>query len=65
MIDNLPYEKVMHLEDTDIQALTLVDENLSDKQNHRAHKKHANELFKQRFHGAVNEILYWYEITRA
>ena len=65
MIDNSPHEKVMQLEDSDITALTSVDENLSQARNHQAHKKAADKLFKDRFAGATNEILYWYEISLA
>jgi hypothetical protein len=65
MIDNSPYDKVMELDDSDIAALTFVDENLSQAENHQAHKSAANKLFKERFAGAINEILVWYEITRA
>lgn len=58
LVDNLPGQKVMEVEDSDIEALTSVNE------NHEAHRKVANELFKKRFDGAINEILVWYEITR-
>jgi hypothetical protein len=65
MIDNSPHEKVMELDDNDIAALTLVDENVPDKQNKVAHLNAAKKLFQDRFAGATNEILYWYEITHA
>jgi hypothetical protein len=66
LVDNSPYQKVMQLEDTDIEYLECecFDKEWSEKQNRRARKQKANEIFKQRFDGAANVILIWYEISR-
>jgi hypothetical protein len=65
LVDNSPYQKVLQIEDSDIEALTAVDENLSKKRNHANHRDYANGLFQRRLCGAINEIIMWFEITRA
>jgi hypothetical protein len=64
-VDNTPRQKVTQLEDSDLEDLTSVDANLTKKQNHLAHKKAADAIFKQRLYGLTNKIINWYEISRA
>eukprot|EP00977_Amphora_coffeiformis_P005364 scaffold1143_cov177-Amphora_coffeaeformis.AAC.20 len=59
LVDNSPNNKVMEIEDSDVDAMTSQHGIAGKKQ-----KKHANKIFKTRLDGATNSIIAWYEISR-